>query len=219
MNLDQIRDLGSSIMSSPNLDLKGIFTKALDFSVPTERDRYLAEACGGDTALRGEFEALLRGFDYIASDLGFLKNHHVGDRVLAPWEAMFLYAGTVDGLQGDEVHIRFDDGDCGWVQIRQIWPLEIKAGLRVFARWKMGYAFYPGEVVEVQGESVQIFYDDGDKEWTKVAALRIPCIPRGPNARPTKIASGPGFFAGLVGWIVPIGLITALVLLRGGGCR
>ena len=143
---------------------------------------------------------------------------NVGERVLAPWESWFLYAGTIQQVSGDQAHIVFDDGDCGWVRMGQLHPLEIKAGRRVFGRWKMGQVFFPGQVVEVEGMSVRVLYDDGDEEWTKVAALRIACIPTGPDAYPTNIASGPGFFSMALGWLVPIGIVVGLALLR-AGCR
>ncbi len=152
----------------------------------------------------------------IASDLAFLKDLRVGDRVLAPWEALFLYAGTVEQVQGSEACIRFDDGDRGWVQLRQLRPLEVRPGLRVFGRWKMGRAYYPGEVAAVEGERVRIAYDDGDREWTKVAALRVLCYPTGPNARPTHFGPGSSFLSGALLWIVPVGIVLVLALLRGG---
>jgi serine/threonine protein kinase len=53
--------------STPNL--KDIFTKALDFAAPGERDRYLAEACAGNAGLRAEVESLLRAIDKAGSFL------------------------------------------------------------------------------------------------------------------------------------------------------
>jgi hypothetical protein len=109
-----------------------------------------------------------------------------GDRVWAPWDRGTLFAGTIDQVRGDEVHIHYDDGDAGWVRREQLLPLEIPVGLRVLARWKMGRHVYPGVVSQVQGERLFINYDDGDREWTTPAALLIPCQPFGPDARPTK---------------------------------
>lgn len=39
--------------------LKEIFSRALEFDSPKERDRYLTEACGGNAALRAEVETLV----------------------------------------------------------------------------------------------------------------------------------------------------------------
>jgi hypothetical protein len=152
----------------------------------------------------------------IASDLMFLTRLRVGDRVFAPWEAHFLYAGTVDQIQGGEAHVSFDDGDRGWVRLEQLRPLEVRPGLRVHGRWKMGAAYYPGEVVAVEGEAVRIHYDDGDREWARLAALRVLCLPAGPSARPTHFGSRPGPFPAALGWLIPVGIVLVLLLLRGG---
>jgi hypothetical protein len=150
-----------------------------------------------------------------ASHLAFYDTLQPGTRVWAPWNSATLFAGTVDVIQGDEVHIHFDDGDRGWVLIQQLVPLEIPVGLRVMGRWKMGSHFYPGTVTEVQGERVHIQYDDGDREWTRAAALALPCEPFGPDARPTRTVSA---WNGVLGWLVPVFVGLVFVFLR-SGCR
>jgi hypothetical protein len=139
-----------------------------------------------------------------------------GDRVWAPWDSGTLFVGTVDQVQGDEAHIHFDDGNCGWVQLNQLARLQIPIGLRVLGRWKMGGQFYSGIVTKVQVERIFIQYDDGDREWTTPAALAVPCQPFGPNARPTReVRRGGGR---IWGWVIAIGLGILFVLLR-AGCR
>lgn len=151
----------------------------------------------------------------VASHLKFYENLQPGDRVWAPWNAGTLFVGTVDEVQEKEVHIHFDDGDRGWVLREQVLPLEIPVGLRVMGRWKMGTAHYPGTVAEVQGDRIHIHYDDGDKEWTKPAALAVPCQPFGPDARPTRHATR---WQPLSGWLIPIGIGLALAFMR-ASCR
>ncbi len=112
----------------------------------------------------------------------------VGDRVLAPWEPQFLYAGRVAQLDGNRALIQFDDGDAGWVVAEQILPLTIPKGQKVLSRKRMGQAFFPGEIREVRGDEVLVVFADGGEEWTRVGALRIPCQPRG-GATPTQVAS------------------------------
>jgi hypothetical protein len=146
----------------------------------------------------------------VASHLAYFENLEEGDRVWAPWNSATLFAGTVDKIEGNDAHIHFDDGDRGWVQLQQLLPLEIFAGLRVIARWKRGSSYFPGIVTQVKGEDVYVHYDDGDKEWTKPAALAIYCQPYGPDARPTKINR----WRGLQGWVFPLLLGIGLVVLR-----
>jgi hypothetical protein len=141
-----------------------------------------------------------------------LADFHPGDRVWAPWMSGVLFVGTVDRIQEPEVHIHFADGDHGWVRLEQLIPFRLPVGLRVMGRWRMGNAYYPGVVAEVQGERVYVQYDDGDREWTKPAALALPCEPFGPDARPTKTA-----FRMNWGWLVAIAVGVGIAMLR--GCR
>src|SRR4051812_11571402 len=103
----------------------------------------------------------------------------VGDRVLAPWEPTFLYAGTVSELAAGRVLVRFDDGDSGWVELALVRPLALTVGQRVMSRRRMGPHFFPGQLGEIDGENVRVEFDDGKEEETTVAALRIPCRPAG----------------------------------------
>jgi hypothetical protein len=153
----------------------------------------------------------------VASHLALAENLRPGDRVWAPWQNGVLFAGSVDKVQGKEAHIHFDDGDAGWVQHEQVLPLEIPIGLPVMGRWKMGGQYYPGTVAEVQGERIRIHYDDGDKEWTKPAALALPMERFGPDARPTRtaVARAP---SQVLTWLVPIGIAVLIALIR-AGCR
>jgi hypothetical protein len=116
----------------------------------------------------------------------------VGDRVLAPWEPQFLYAGRVAELQADKALVQFDDGDSGWVPLDLLRPLAMPVGQKVLSRKRMGQTFLPGEVREVRGDEVRVAFADGETEWTRVGALRIPCQPRG-GATPTQVASHMAF--------------------------
>jgi hypothetical protein len=150
-----------------------------------------------------------------ASSGGSLDRLQPGDRVWAPWASAALFAGTLDRIQDGEAHIHFDDGDQGWVLLEQLVPLEIPVGLRISGRWKMGAHFYPGTVTEVDGERVHIRYDDGDQEWTRPAALMLPCEPFGPDARPTKVAAR---WRMVLAWLGPVAVAVLLIFLR-AGCR
>jgi serine/threonine protein kinase len=57
-------------MNDQTTTLKEVFSKALDCPTPAERNRYLTEACGSNTALRAEVEALLRAHADAGSFLG-----------------------------------------------------------------------------------------------------------------------------------------------------
>ncbi len=115
---------------------------------------------------------------------------NVGDRVLAPWEPQFLYAGRVAELRGNEALVDFDDGDAGRVRLDQLRPLVVQRGQKVLSRRQMGPHFFPAEIREVRGEEVCVVFADGrGEEWTRVGALRLPCPAVGPGAEPTRMGS------------------------------
>jgi hypothetical protein len=116
-----------------------------------------------------------------------------GDRVLAPWEPTYLYAGTLDQVSAGRALIQFDDGDAGWVDLAFVQPLALERGQRVMSRRRMGPHFFPGEIYEIDGENVHIEFDDGKEEHTTVASLRIPCQPRGRGAEQVKATSHTAF--------------------------
>lgn len=154
-----------------------------------------------------------------------------GDRVLAPWEPMFLYSGTIkqiklDDARGDLALVEFDDGDDGWVQVYSLCPIEVMAGQKVFSRRRMGPHFFAAEVLEIAGEEVHVQFHEGGTEWTTIAALRIPCIENGPGAVGTRFGSNrlpqhanpQPTGSGVPSWVWTVGLIILFVVLR-AGCR
>jgi hypothetical protein len=152
------------------------------------------------------------------SHLTFYENLQTGDRVWAPWNSATLYAGTVDQIKGQEVHIHFDDGDRGWVQREQLLPLDIPVGLRVAARKKKGGQYFPATVTEVQDDRILVVFDDDktSEQWTTPAALVLLTQPHGPDARPTR-SVGAGGGTGM-GWLVYVGIAVVLGILR-ASCR
>src|SRR5262249_28341159 len=110
----------------------------------------------------------------------------------------FLYAGRVAQVQDNQALIEFEDGDAGWVTLDQVRPLAVPRGQKVLSRRRMGPHFFPGEILEVRGDEVCVAFADGHpEEWTRVAALRIPCPVTGPGAAPTRVASHTAFLENL----------------------
>jgi hypothetical protein len=124
---------------------------------------------------------------------------NVGDRVLAPWEPMFCYLGTIQEINKQKAMIQFDDGDAGWVAIDQLREPTVQSGQKVSSRRKMGALFYPGEIREVRGDEVLVFFEGGSEEWTRIAALRFFREENDDTqgAQPTKVASNQVFLKSL----------------------
>jgi hypothetical protein len=143
-----------------------------------------------------------------------------GARVFAPWEASLLFAGTVSRFADREVLVHFDALErSGWVLREQLMPLELAEGAQVVARRGLGTQYFPATVVEMQGDSVLLSFDEegDDQEWTPTRAICVACEPRGPDARAfsSVTAVGNGEFARRA---LGIAVVILLVLLR-AGCR
>ncbi|MSQ94848.1 MAG: hypothetical protein EXR98_09870 [Gemmataceae bacterium] len=123
----------------------------------------------------------------------------IGDRVLAPWEPMFCYVGTIQEINKLNVMIQFDDGDAGWVAIDQLRAVSVERGQKMSSRRKMGALFYPGEIQDIRGDEVLVAFDDGGEDWTRIAALRFYRAEDDDTqgARPTKVASNQVFLDSL----------------------
>ncbi len=106
---------------------------------------------------------------------GGLHGWTVGDRVLAYWRGDgYWYAGTVQGIDGDNLHVYYDDGDKEWCSPDRVAPLaELRAGSRVLGRYQDGIDYYPGQIASREGEYVTILYDDGDRENTSLSMVRV----------------------------------------------
>jgi hypothetical protein len=148
-----------------------------------------------------------------------------GDRVLAPWEPMFLYVGTIKSIEGIRALIEFDDGDSGWVYVEDIRKVSVELGQRVLSRRKMGALFYPGEVAQLHGDDeVLVRFEEGDEEWTRIAALRIVREDNDDNrgAEPVRVESNRVFLNSLrrgnrvwAPWLAEVLYVGTIEELRG----
>jgi hypothetical protein len=109
----------------------------------------------------------------------------VGDRVLAQWSRdSYWYPGTIQVIERDRLHVYFDDGDNEWRPADLVCENDLDAGSRVFVRMHRGPAFFPAHIVRRQGERIQVEYDNGQKEDTSFAFVRVR---RGRSRIPWKV--------------------------------
>lgn len=96
------------------------------------------------------------------------------DRVLVNWSGdRFWYPATIVKIPDDRYHVRFDNGRVALIEPRYITSLSIAAGARVEVNWKGQGRWYPGYVKSVEGNIVNVRFDDGFDESSKVRRIRL----------------------------------------------
>ncbi len=111
----------------------------------------------------------------------------IGDRVMAKWKNSDWYPGQITQKQGDQVFIKYDDGDEEWTTIdllREESNSDSGEGsCRVSSPWKIGdrvFAFWPkgddllfsGTITAVGKEKNYIVFDDGDEDWVSADLMK-----------------------------------------------
>jgi hypothetical protein len=96
-----------------------------------------------------------------------------GDRVLAQDIDGFTYPGEILSVDHDKVIVHFLDGPERMLTPELIKPFDLNAGATVQCRWKGGQVYFSGKITQLDGDRVQIAYDDGDNEWTTVRLVRL----------------------------------------------
>ena len=96
-----------------------------------------------------------------------------GQRVFASWNDGFWYPATVESSDTQSVRVTYDDGTSGLVEPKQVQPMELTEGHRVFVRWQGGAEYHPGKIARFSGENISVRYDDGDEEETTVSMVRL----------------------------------------------
>ena len=98
----------------------------------------------------------------------------VGEQVMAEWpENRCWYHGVISEVRGAAYRVQFSDGDTALLPDNKVVRDRIRRGHRVQGRWQRGQKTYPGRINDRQGNDIQIFYDDGDREWTTMAYICV----------------------------------------------
>lgn len=96
-----------------------------------------------------------------------------GDRILGCWYDGLWYPGIILTIEGQRLHVLFDDNDQAHLTWDKIRPMDIAVGDTVMCRKVGGPAYYPGEITQMRGERILVQYDDGQEEWSSVRLVRV----------------------------------------------
>ena len=98
-----------------------------------------------------------------------------GDWVLAQWQSgQFWFPGVVQARSGNTVSIAYDDGTEESLQAHLVRPYTWTVGTRIECQWQGGAEWYGGQITALgsDGTTINILYDDGDREQTRTGACR-----------------------------------------------
>lgn len=110
-----------------------------------------------------------------------------GQRVMAQWSNGWWYPARISGWNAEVYRVQFDDGDSAYLKPAQISGRLWRSGSRVQCKWQGGDKYYDGTIAAINGTSIRVNYDDGDREDTSFAW----CRSRGSTKTTAKASPAP----------------------------
>lgn len=122
----------------------------------------------------------------------------VGSRVYGRWQGgPHYYPGRVARKDGETLHIHYDDGDQETTTVSVVRVLRGGVGQRVLAQGINEPFFYPGVVRAVEGELIEVRFDDGER--AKVAPWQALVVELEAGDRvQARWRGGPNYYPGVI---------------------
>jgi hypothetical protein len=96
-----------------------------------------------------------------------------GDWVLARWQGgRYWFPGVIQSLGDGRAVILYDDGDRENLPTNLVRPYDWAVGTRVQCNYQGAGTWYEGRITAVANATIDILYDDGDREQTTTARCR-----------------------------------------------
>lgn len=97
-----------------------------------------------------------------------------GDRVFAYWdEDEYFYPATIMQVESEDIYIRFDTGEEEWTNAEYLEEYAVEVDEEVECKSLQDGMYYDVTVIDVDGEQVEVEYEDEMTEWTTLARLRF----------------------------------------------
>lgn len=97
-----------------------------------------------------------------------------GDRTFAYWdEDEYFYPATIVKIEGDDIFIRFDTGEEEWTNSDFLEAFEVEVDEQVECKSAKDDQYYDVIVLNVDGDRVEVGYDDDTTEWSTLSRLRF----------------------------------------------
>jgi len=97
-----------------------------------------------------------------------------GNRAFAYWdEDEYFYPATILTIDGDDIFIRFDTGEEEWTNAEYLEEFIVEVDDEVECKSTKDNLYYDVTVLDVDGDRVEVEYEDETSEWSTLSDLRF----------------------------------------------
>jgi hypothetical protein len=97
-----------------------------------------------------------------------------GGRTFAFWdEDEYFYPATIITIEGDDIFIRFDTGEEEWTNADYLEEFLVEVDDEVECKSAKDDLYYDVVVLDVDGDRVEVEYENETTEWTTLSRLRF----------------------------------------------
>jgi hypothetical protein len=97
-----------------------------------------------------------------------------GNRAFAFWdEDEYFYPATIVTIEDEDIFIRFDTGEEEWTDADYLEEFMVEVDDEVECKSVQDGLYYDVLVLSVDGERVEVEYEDETTEWTTLSRLRF----------------------------------------------
>jgi hypothetical protein len=97
-----------------------------------------------------------------------------GNRAFAFWdEDEYFYPATIVTIDGDDIFVRFDTGEEEWTSADYLEEFIVEVDEEVECKSVQDNLYYDVVVLDVDGDRVEVEYEDETTEWSTLSRLRF----------------------------------------------
>jgi hypothetical protein len=97
-----------------------------------------------------------------------------GNRAFAFWDDdEYFYPATIITIDDDDIFVRFDTGEEEWTNVDYLEEFIVEVDDEIECKSAQDNLFYDVVVLDVDGDRVEVEYEDETTEWSTLSRLRF----------------------------------------------
>jgi hypothetical protein len=97
-----------------------------------------------------------------------------GNRTFAFWDDdEYFYPATIITIDGDDIFVRFDTGEEEWTNVDYLEEFIVEVDDEIECKSAQDNLFYDVVVLDVDGDRVEVEYEDETTQWSTLSRLRF----------------------------------------------